>query len=86
MIEGYTDTVCGKLSYTLSLRYMIHTHLRSITYIFRSGSWQVVAVCVVVAIVATVNAYPGYYGHGGHNYISAGVEEDKHVSIIVYIL
>ena len=48
-----------------------------------SASWQVVAVCVVVACVATVNAYPEYYGHGGHDYISAGVEDDTHVSITV---
>ena len=65
---------------------MIHTRLRSISYLFRSGSSQVVAVCVVVAIVATVNAYPGYYSHGGHDYISAGAEEGKHVSITEWIL
>jgi hypothetical protein len=55
-------------------------------YLLRSASWQVVAVCVVVACVATVNAYPGYYGHGGHDYISAGVEEDAHVSITEWVL
>jgi hypothetical protein len=64
----------------------MHIGWRRRGYLLRSASWQVVAVCVVVACVATVTAYPGYYGHGGHDYISAGVEEDAHVSIKKWVL
>jgi hypothetical protein len=65
---------------------MVHMGWRRIGYLLSSASWQVVAVCVIVAYVATVNAYPGYYGHGGHDYISGGFEEEKHVSITEWVL
>jgi hypothetical protein len=70
------------MKYILVLQQMAHTGFTRINYLLSKVCvLQVVVVCVVVACVATVYAYPGYYGHGGHDYISAGVEEDKHVSI-----